>query len=212
MTAPFRPALVVPAYFGPWAHGDWQAVIDGVPALVIINPASGPGDMAHPGYCELVAQLQTLGTEVLGYVSTSWLSRPHHVVAADVARYSEFYSVTGAFFDEIPNAPAHGRTAALRQLAGLLGPAATVCNCGQPIPRRWFDALPEVRWGTFEGGPAALAASRFVGPADRQLHLVHSVTDADAPSVNAILTERGVALACVTSDEMPNPWDVVPDR
>jgi Spherulation-specific family 4 len=212
MTVSSRPALVVPAYFGPWAIAAWEALIELAPSVVIVNPANGPGETGHEGYRELVGRLADRGSEVLGYVSTSWMTRDHADIATDVARYREFYGVEGAFFDEIPNAPAEGRTAALRRLGAILGPSRTVCNCGQPIPPRWFDALPGVRWGTFEGGPGALKASRFTGPPDRQIHLVHSVTDADADAVHATLAERGVAFGCVTSDEFPNPWDVLPDR
>ena len=210
--SPPRPALVVPAYFGPWAAGDWEATINEAPSIVIINPANGPGHARHPGYLELVSRLVERNVEVFGYVPTTWLTRSHADVATDVARYAEFYAVTGSFFDEIPNAPKAGRIESLRNLASIVGERSTVYNSGQPIPRRWFDALPHVRWGTFEGDPSSLAASVFGGPPERQMHFVHSVTASDALTVAATLADRKVGFACVTSDEMPNPWDVFPDR
>ncbi len=212
MNRPPRPALAVPAYFGPWAAAAWETTINEAPSIVIINPANGPGHDRHPGYSELVSRLKQRDVEVFGYVPTTWLTRPHADVARDVDRYADFYAVAGAFFDEIPNASKAGRVDLLRHLAAIAGPKSTVCNCGQPIPQRWFATLPDVRWGTFEGDPSNLAASRFLGPPERQVHFVHSVSLAEVPTVAATLADRKVGFACMTSDEMPNPWDVFPDR
>ena len=208
---PPRPSLVVAAYFGPWAVREWEATFHAAPSIVIINPANGPGDECHAGYQELVSQLVQRGVEVFGYVPTAWLTRDLAEMKRDIARYADFYAVDGAFFDEIPNAPRAGRVELLGRLAALAGPGSTVCNCGQPIPRRWFNALPAVRWGTFEGDPSTLEESRFAGPPQRQIHFVHSVNSVDRPAVLATLEDRNVGFACVTSDTMPNPWDVFPD-
>lgn len=201
---------LVPAYFGPWANDEWESLVRLRPAIVVINPANGPGEAPHGGYPEKVDRCRAFGAEVLGYVSTRWLQRPIGEIAGDVANYASWYGTSGAFFDEIPNGSSHGRLRALARLNELTGPHRTVFNCGQPIPRRWYRSIPGALWGTFEGGPAQLLRTSFFGPPLRQIHLVHSVPDSAAASVVAELSRRGVGFSCVTSDEMPNPWDVCP--
>jgi hypothetical protein len=200
----------VPAYFGPWAASEWESLVRMRPAIVVINPAHGPGVSAHGGYRENVDRCRAFGAEVLGYVATGWLRRSIDDVADDVANYASWYGTSGTFFDEIPNSSAPGRVGELRKLDELTWTQRTVFNCGQPIPQRWYRLFPRVLWGTFEGGPAQLRETAFVGPPHRQVHLVHSVPETAAARVSAELSRRGVGFSCVTADEMPNPWDVCP--
>lgn len=212
--APVAPAVpadrLVPAYFGPWANTEWDALVGMRPAIVVINPANGPGSAPHLGYRENVDRCRAFGAEVLGYVATGWLRRSIDEIAGDVENYASWYGTSGTFFDEIPNGSARGRLGVLARLDGLTGPQRTVFNCGQPVPRHWYRALPGPLWGTFEGGPAQLGATSFVGPPRRQLHLVHSVPASAKLAVSAELARRGVGFSCITADEMPNPWDVCP--
>ena len=201
---------LVPAYFGPWADAEWDALVRMRPAIVVINPANGPGAAPHLDYRKNVDRCRAFGAEVLGYVATGWLQRSIDEIAGDVANYASWYGTSGTFFDEIPNGSAPGRLGALARLDELTGPQRTVFNCGQPIPQRWYREFPRVLWGTFEGGPAQLRETSFAGPPRRQVHLVHSVPESAAATVVAELLRRGVGFSCVTADEMPNPWDVCP--
>ncbi len=203
---------VIPAYFGPWETGEWEALLAQRPAIVVINPADGPGEAPHIGYPEIVERCVAIGAEVLGYVATGWLQRPVDAIADEANRYRRWYGTSGTFFDEIPNRSAPGRLGALSRLDALTGPRRRVFNCGQSIPKRWYRLFPGVLWGTFEGGPGQLAESSFVGPPRRQIHLVHSVSERTAAAVAAELSRRGVGFSCVTADEMPNPWDVCPAK
>ena len=208
--SPGSAAGIVPAYFGPWANEEWELLVRLRPAIVVINPANGPGRAPHGGYRENVDRCRAFGADVLGYVATGWLRRPIDEVADDVTNYGSWYGTSGAFFDEIPNGSARGRLATLARLNALTGRQRTVFNCGQPIPLRWYRVFPEVLWGTFEGAPAQLLETSFLGPALRQIHLVHSVPSSATSTVVAELARRGVGFSCVTTDEMPNPWDVCP--
>ena len=207
---PTSSGRVIPAYFGPWATGDWDALFGLRPAMVVINPANGPGEKPHHGYREIVERCEEIGAEVLGYVATRWLRRRVDEIADEAQRYRRWYGTSGTFFDEIPNRSARGGLGLLTRLDELMSPQRTVFNCGQPIPKRWYRLFPGVLWGTFEGGPEQLAESSFVGPARRQIHLVHSVSAPSAAAVAAELARRGVGLSCITADELPNPWDVCP--
>ena len=202
--------LAVPAYFGPWETREWDVLLARRPAVVIVNPANGPGTKPHVGYCEIIDRCSSVGAEVFGYLSTRWLRRSSAEIAEGVARYRDWYGVERVFFDEIPNGSRVGRIDVLSGLAAMTPTGGTVFNCGQPVPERWYRLLPNVRWGTFEGGPEQLAGSSFVGPPERQMHFVHSVTEASVAEVQTELDRRRVHYACVTDDLLPNPWDVCP--
>lgn len=208
--APRVATNIVAAYFGPWAMEHWDALASLRPSIVVINPDSGPGSRPHGGYVEIVERCERLGASVYGYVSTRWLDRSFADIAVEVAHYGQWYGVSGVFFDEIPNGSARGRVDDLSRLDALTGHQRTVFNCGAPVPLRWYRLLPDVLWGTFEGGPDQLAASTFRGPPRRQIHLVHSVSPLASERVHRYLDDRRVRYVCVTEDEMPNPWDVCP--
>ena len=221
-TAQIRPSggphrAFVPAYFGPWETRHWATLVKHRPAAVVVNPASGPGTSEHHGYRALVASLHALGIGVYGYIATNWLQRTLEELVSDTKHYADWYGVHRPFFDEIPNGSSVTRRpnaeppTMLRELANVVGEDATVFNCGQPIPSHWYESFPNVRWGTFEGDPTQLASSSFLGPAERQIHFVHSVVRSRRDEVAVELARRDVGFTCVTSDPLPNPWDVCPD-
>lgn len=208
--APPSPPLGVPAYFGPWERSSWDQLLAARPAVAVINPANGPGRQRHRGYRPLVRSLQRNGATVLGYVSTSWL---HAVSDAldDAQRHLDFYGVDGVLWDEIDVAP--GSVAAIRSLhawtAGA-GAAAEAFNPGRGVPRTWRRLAPDAWWITFEGAGRAYLERDVIDRVGRDWHLVHSVTRRERARVDAVLRERAPALAFVTADRLPNPWDCFP--
>jgi Spherulation-specific family 4 len=205
--------LAVPAYFGPWERHHWASLLNARPAVVVINPASGPGPEPQGGYGPLVEQLRRNGTTVLGYVTTSWLARSVAECAAEVRTYLDAYGTTGVLYDEVPP-----DLAALEQLYQLAQPAVAgsasvvVFNPGRQIPQEFRDALPTVSWVTFEGtGRQYLERHGGTHPpvaSPTDWHLVHSVPPSSWARVLRTLHRNAPTHAYVTADRMPNPWDV----
>ena len=198
------PPLLVPAYFGPWEAASWQRLLAAVPTVIVINPASGPGECAHEGYRSVVARFAAIGTAVLGYVTTAYLEKSMEDCAAEAERYRAWYGVPGIFWDEVPAEHHRGRVARLRALHGIVADGGgCVFNPGRPVPRTWFGSLPDCVFVTFEGPARAHGFIDPVGPRDRQCHLVHSATASEAA-----VFPTGLGFGYVTSDLPPNPWDV----
>lgn len=100
------PRIIIPAYFYPAGQGlkDWDRLLAS-PArqslLVIVNPASGPGEKVDPNYTEIVKRAGAARLPLLGYVSTSYAKRPIGDVMKDVDRWLQLYpGIQGIFFDE----------------------------------------------------------------------------------------------------------------
>lgn len=100
------PRIIVPAYFYPAGQGlkDWNTLLNS-PArasfLVIVNPASGPGEKVDPSYTEIVRRAAEAKLPLIGYVSTSYAKRPIADVMKDVDRWPQMYpGIQGIFFDE----------------------------------------------------------------------------------------------------------------
>ena len=216
---PVGPRLAVPAYFGPWQKDDWTAVRRDRPAVVVINPANGPGTAPTAAYKRLTKSLQLGGTAVLMYVHTGYLTRPRHEMVLDAERAAAWFAVDGVFFDEVAAEDSRPVRSSLDFLAGL-SPGVCVFNAGREVPQRWFQRWPHASFVTFEGS-AGQFVQRFgtgpcpqvTGPADRQWWLVHSL----APRYHArywrLLEQAGVGYGYLTNDRLPNPWDVyVPPR
>jgi Spherulation-specific family 4 len=199
--------LVVPAYFGPWERHHWAMLVQARPSVVVINPASGPGHEPQSDYRPLVEQLQRNGTTVLGYVTTSWLTRSTPECAADAHTYVDTYGTSGVLYDEVPS-----EVSALEHLTRLVAesPNTVVFNPGRQIPSRFRSALPNATWVTFEG-TARQYLERHSGNQKAHAadwHLVHSVAASVRPQVLRTLQRNNPGHAYVTADRMPNPWDV----
>ena len=105
--------LLVAAYFYPAGPGlkEWGRLIES-PArsrtVVIVNPASGPGDAADPNYTSVIAKAGAAKVTLIGYVTTGYGKRPLRDVEADVDRWVRLYpGVRGVFFDEQPGGDEH---------------------------------------------------------------------------------------------------------
>ena len=206
------PGLGVPAYFGPWDRANWSALLAARPTVVIINPDSGPGRRRHGGYRPLVRALQAGGTRVLGYVSTRWLSVAPEVSCGAAQRHVDWYGVDGVLWDEIPVEPTSLRR--IRPLATWASSQtlAQAFNPGRVVPTSWHRVAPEAWWITFEGTGRTYLERFPIEKRSNDWHLVHSVTNRQLRSVDALVRHYGPALAFVTADCLPNPWDTFPGQ
>jgi hypothetical protein len=79
--------------------------------VVIINPASGPGNGSiNPDFAREITRLnEQKNVKCIGYVRTTWATRNITQVYADVSQYASWggnssnYQIDGIFFDEAPN-------------------------------------------------------------------------------------------------------------
>lgn len=218
--------ILVPAYFYPAGTGldywgQMTAAAAKAPIIAILNPGSGPGSTVDPAYVAAVANLRAAGGRIVGYVHTSYGTRPLAEVTQEVLRYRDFYAVDGFFVDEMANdgsAASVGYYASLYDYMKALNPSHRVI--GNPgtntqevyLARPTADALV-----VFEGDarayrrytPDAWAAAY---PASRFGHLLYGVNDWHAArSALDTAARRNAGLVYVTDDRLdPNPWDALP--
>ena len=211
---PCIPRSLVPAYFGPWQEDDWDRLSADRPEIVVVNPANGPGTTRSPPYRRLIDALRRRGSNVLMYVHTDYFRRDTVAVAADVRRAFDWFGVDGVFFDEVPVDDNREVRRLLRFLAGL-SPDICVFNAGRAVPKAWFSLHPNAAFVTFEGS-AHQFVERFgsdphlvvVGPGARQVWLVHSLPARSHRRYLTVLADAGIGFGYLTSDRLPNPWDV----
>ncbi len=101
--------VMVPAYFYPsgndyWARLDSEALKMPGRLWAIANPESGPGSQFDPVYQTAITKLQADSGYIIGYVHTSYGTRPIANVEADINSYYSFYpTINGIFIDEQAN-------------------------------------------------------------------------------------------------------------
>jgi hypothetical protein len=211
------PRLVVPAYFHPAvAPGDWAELARQADQirLVVLNPASGPGDQADPAHLRALAPLREAGVAVAGYVDTNYGQRPRQDALADISRYRDWYGVSGVLFDRVSAGPEDLRHyALLARRARKLGAQTVVFNHGvHPYPdyARHADIL-----GTFEG-PWAVYLEQAMPqwtrswPPDRFYHVVYSVPRPQLDNALLLAGRRRAACVYVTDRGGGNPYDRLP--
>jgi hypothetical protein len=211
---PPRRSALVPAYVGP---EELVALAERPrrPRLVVVNPASGPGQHPSTAYAEAIVRARRAGMRVLGYVPTGYGTRPRADVEADVERYASWYGTDGVFLDETPHKREFlPRYRAIAGRARAAGQALVVINPGM-VPTSGYFGLADIVV-TFEGAaseyPRALAATpdwvREIAPR-RIAHLVYGATREDA--LAAVGANGHAGFLYVTSGSLPNPWMTVPD-
>jgi hypothetical protein len=225
-----HPALIgrvaVPAYFGPWETKHWAALVRAKPTAAIVNPASGPGVARDDSYIAVVDELRSHGILPYGYVALGFGQRTVNECLADFNRYRDWYGVEAVFFDEVlVDAPkaiellralisGMGNSASERGIVAPTAKSSIVFNPGRSVPVSWFRSFPMADFVTFEGtmqqhrerfgeGPLEI-----IGPAHRQWHLVHGCVRPQQSALRERLRKVGLGHSYITSDRLPNPWDV----
>ncbi|MDG4866019.1 spherulation-specific family 4 protein, partial [Streptomyces sp. T-3] len=175
--------MLVPLYVHPAVDpAAWERLVERADLLygVILNIADGPGTAPEPSFAAAARALRAAGVRLLGYADTDYGLRPRRQVAADLARYRDWYDTDGCFLDQTA-----ADAAQLRHYRRLVREARTrgahtvVLNPGvHPAPG--YAALADLLvtfegdWRTYITTPAA---PRWTAdhPPDRFCHLIHGV-------------------------------------
>ena len=210
-------ATIIPAYSYPNPPTFWDGSIAGANPvqIMIANPATGPGTTPDANYTSVIGRARAAGIRVMGYVDTNYGGRSQSSVRADITAWKTLYNVTDIFFDQAASSAAS--LAYYQQIADVVHAtpgALTMLNPGTNVDERYLQMADIVN--IFEGSPADYAAwapAAWVAnyPATRFSHLIYAAPDAASMTtvLNQALT-RQAGYVYITSDVMPNPFDVLP--
>lgn len=209
--------LGVPAYFYPWpASSWWNQIADLRPgSLIIINPASGPGQAVDARYAAVIEKARSRGLVILGYVDSDYGAIAADRIADETLRHRSWYSVDGIFLDRV--APDDSSLPHYTDLAQRIHDAglSVAFNAGQPDIYAGYAAVAD-HLVVFEGPLSKYVECHFprwfADTAPYQLwHLVYGVATVEEMHrvvVRAAATNAG--LVYVTDGILPNPWDHLP--
>jgi len=213
------PEVVVglPAYFYPWPGGsDWWRLAElGRPMVVIMNPASGPGDAVDNSYLSALTEARRAGAQVLGYIDDAYGGRTVGQMLDEMRRHLDWYQVDGVFLDRT-----RGDSAALERLTPLSSAAhdagvRIAVNPGQPeVDPRFLAVADHVVM--FEGDLATYARTEFrawVHLHDRakMWHLVYDVPASALEMVGELASQRHAGLLFATDlSAAGGPWSALP--
>lgn len=202
--------VAVPSYFRPGTS--WDQMLANRPALVCINPGSGPGTTPSTSYPAQVAKAHGAGAKVLGYVHTRYGVRPIAEVKADVDKHQQWYAVSGIFVDTTSNDPA--LVPYYEDLCSYIkGKGLFVClNPGTRCPERLAQIADAVM--VVETDLARYLTHTHnaweVNYPGKLWHCIHTCPESEMPKVVATAKARGAGYVLVTQDVMPNPYDGLP--
>lgn len=209
--------LFVPAYFYPTVRPDDWAELARNPArirLVVLNPASGTGPSCDEAFRPPLDRLGEAGIPVAGYVDTDYGSRPAAEVVAEAGRYADWYGVDGVMFDRVSASSADlGHYASLAKAVRAIGVRTLAFNHGAHPSEAYAEYADLL--GTFEGPFMSYVDAgipRWVRrwPAERFVHLVHSVPEKYFAEVQRLASHRNAANVYITDQGGPNPWHCLP--
>ena len=205
----------VPAFFEP---PDWaKAVTDGrAPAVMILNPASGPGTAPDPALQAAARRAAAAGSRVIGYIGTDYGQLPSAQARLEVLDYRNWYHVGGIFLDQTPTEGSQ-QLGYYRDLAGyirqVIGGAAVWINPGAAPDRSYMSVANVVM--IFEGPYASYQSLTLPAwvrhyPADRFAHTVYATPAAAVTSAVRLARDRNAGYLFVTPQAGPNPYAAVP--
>jgi hypothetical protein len=206
--------IIVPSYF--YASSPlWPSLISQNLAVeyAIINPNSGPGTVKDNNYASVTAAAQARGISILGYIATTYGSKPMTGVLDEVRRYEAWYQVDGFLFDE-----AASGTDKIDYYASLYKSVkgVVVLNPGT-YPHQAYVEVCDVLMVEERG--VEVTEDRSVDLADWMKgqpphkfgYVIYGVST--AAKMRRILTkaqQRNVGYVFVTNDTLPNPYDSLP--
>jgi hypothetical protein len=210
-------ATIVPLYTAP-SDPSWSAIIAAkaahprVGVVAVVNPASGPGGAADPGYASGIARLNAAGIKVLGYVATGYATKTAETVQADIGRWKAFYpgQIGGIFFDEqsdrAGDVPFYK---GLSQYAKSQGLAFTVGNPGKDTAESYIGALDTMLIYESAGLPSATQMGGWhAAYAPSNFGVIPYGVTMDAAFVHN--ARQYVQYVYLQNDSLPNPWDSLP--
>jgi hypothetical protein len=204
--------LGVPAYFHPLVAPDaWLRLAALAPLLrfVIVNPHNGPGRRPDPAYPEPTRLLNAAGVRTVGYVDTSYGSRPPEDVAEQVRAYRSWYAVDGVFLDQaVSGLVALDRRRRYAVQARTAGARFVVLNPGavpHPACLNLADLVItfEGPWSHYRG----LAQPDWVlrWPATRFCQLVYGIPSGAVPAAVHAATGQHAGTVYLADGSGPNP-------
>lgn len=220
--------LLIPAYFYP-GGSEWQEMCDalhssGAAAVIIMDPADGPGKAVDPNYRSALDYCHSKRQTVIGYVFTEYRTRSLSAVRTDIDRFYRLYpDIDGIFVDQMSNDTAPAIKTYYRKLYDHVkaksSTALVVGNPGAAAITPWQVEDPVVAdvLVVFEG-PAAEYKNwsppdwMFSRPAGIFGHLVYkSRSRATTKALCAASQGKHAGWIYVTRGVMDNPWDVPPE-
>lgn len=208
--------LFVPAYFAPGAQWATLAASKPVPATVILDITSlGPGFAPVHAFQVSVKQMRSRGTKVLGYLSTSYASRPLGQIERGVRSYKLWYGVTSIFLDEASSRPrelAYYR--AIDAYIRHLDPGSTIWLNPGTYPSQKYMSLGDVVT-IFEGPYASFVRARTprwasTYPGSRFAIVVYDTPASDLAAVVRLARDRNGGHLYVTDGTGGNPYSLLP--
>jgi hypothetical protein len=206
----------VPAFFPPQ---DWAGSATGgrAPAVLILNPASGPGAAPDDAFRPAIRRATGSGTRVIGYIGTNYGQRPLAQAEQYVREYKQWYAVTGIFLDQTPT----NGTAQLgyyRSLAGYIRrvvPGATIWLNPGVYPNRAYMSVGNVVMA-FEGPFASYQNLRIPAwarhyPSHRFAHTVYATPGPAVDHAVRLARQRNAGYLYLTDDVGANPYSALPN-
>ncbi|HEX3792084.1 MAG TPA: spherulation-specific family 4 protein [Pseudonocardiaceae bacterium] len=209
--------LVVPAYFHPaLADEDWQTLVRVAPdlRLVVLNVASGPGQVLDGAFVDVVARIRAAGVSVAGYVDTDYGQKEQQEILTEIVAYRRWYGADSVFFDRVASGIEHvPRYQALATSARAIGTELIAFNHGTHPVRDYAEHADLL--GTFEGTWSAFQEVDVPvwvhdHPANMFFNLVYDTPGRMARAVEEIAAQRNVGSVYRTEHGGPNPWAHLP--
>jgi hypothetical protein len=208
---------IVPLYSSPSSPA-WTELIAAktayprVPVLAVLNPSNGPGSGVSTSYASGISRLAAAGVKVIGYVYTSYGSRPLAQVQADIDRWRTFYpSTTGIFFDEQLNrAGQEAYYKTLSTYAKSKGFDFTIGNPGSDSIASYVGTVDVQLIYESAGLPSMTRLGGWHAQYDKKNFgiIPYAVDTLDA---NFVASARAaVGYIFIQNDTTPNPWDTLP--
>lgn len=214
-SAPHCESSFVPAFFPPEV---WTTAIsgEGVPSVMILNPASGPGTAPDTAFQTAVSQAKDAGVNVIGYIGTDYSQRPLGQAEQYVRDYRNWYGVTGIFLDQTPTTGS-GQIGYYRSLARYIhrtSPRATIWLNPGAYPDQSYMSVGNVVMA-FEGPYSSYLDLRVPDwarryPPSRFAHTIYATPGSDVANAVSLSRTRNAGYVYLTDDIGSNPYSALP--